>query len=133
MGEIYCHSGEISIDRNKKFVGEIRDPNSLCKKHAVKGEISIDDERIRIDFLKIPTGILVPVKYSLKCQNSFRGTLEELTDEDLRGIYDGIWVFTEEAIIPKKLLIKCEPGAVTAMTEVMRPEQENYALLRLYK
>jgi len=99
-GEKNPFTGLFEIGENNKLIGEITDPNSICQRHAVKGEIvkysdkSIDGKDLTImNFVKIPTGfVLAPIYYSLKKKydNKLSG------DDELSGEYIGRWEFKEK-------------------------------------
>ncbi len=118
--------GKVLIDENMRIVGEIRDPNSVCPKHIVKGSISVADISMSMYFEKIPTtgmGCLATIYYHLA----------KADDGDVLGIYDGMWTFNEAVIIPKNLLISARPGNVAVTTEMIIPDQKNVANLQIYK
>ncbi len=81
-------TGLFEIDQDGKVVGKIEDPNSICPMHVVRGEIQQLDDYILLEFVKIPTGLLAPIYYSLKRPN----------DGSLEGKYQGIWDFHEEVL-----------------------------------
>ncbi|MFH1211016.1 MAG: hypothetical protein V1645_03805 [archaeon] len=119
LGKEKTHFGKILIDKNMNIAGEIRDPNSMCPKHAVKGKISIENKLVRMDFDKISIGLLVPIHYSLG----------KLNNNGIVGEYDGMWTFQEEGILLK---IGYKPGIGEAVM-IAHPENSNRTSLRLYK
>ena len=92
-GEKNPFTGLFEIGENNKLIGEITDPNSICQRHAVKGEIVKYDDSIDMNFVKIPTGfILAPIYYSLK--KKYDNKLS--SDDELSGEYIGEWEFKEK-------------------------------------
>lgn len=95
VGDYKCHgkqnhfTGTFEIGTNGKLAGDIVDPNSVCKRHAVKGEIAIKDI-VYLYFVKIPDNplSLVPIYYYL---SKYGG-------KDIEGTYTGEWRFEEKAL-----------------------------------
>ena len=108
------HFGELLIDKNMDFVGEVTDVDWTQVHKAIKGKLSIEDKLMRMDFMKTAPGLFSPVYYSLVKQNN----------NGVVGTYKGTWAFKEEGIILKEI------GEVLM---VERPEQSNIGSLTLYK
>ena len=138
LGNENFYSGEFligeEISDKRQVVGEIIDYISVCKKHAVKGELRLENKLVKLDFIKIPTWILVPIYYSLIQSDNNMG---DLSDESIRGMYEGHWAFVEKGIISKNLQIIGERRnnqiAISVVTEVGLPEQKNTTYLKVYK
>ena len=82
-------SGLFEIDENGAIAGYIRDPNSICKRHIVKGNLSYQ-EKFRMDFVKIPPNFfLLNIYYLLLKEDGTPGA---------EGKYKGSWEFREEAL-----------------------------------
>ena len=88
-GSQHDFTGEFFVDVVKHINGRIWDPGSLCDEHQVAGTI-IDSDKIGMGFVKIPTGMLVRIYY----------TLEKETEpfDSLIGKYKGYWSFIEGVI-----------------------------------
>jgi hypothetical protein len=116
-GELSHQRGKISIDKNLKVVGEIEDPNSMCRKHVVKGSVTIDDKFVTLKFEKMPTGFLNNIYYVL---------VKPKDDKGLIGRYEGKWSFAEEDGVN----LGFKPGT---LEPVPHPEHGNKADLVLNK
>ena len=88
-GMQYDFTGEFFIDIVKHINGRIWDPGSICDEHRVAGTI-IDSGKIGMEFVKIPTGMLVDIHYKLE--------KEAEPFDSLVGRYKGNWSFNEEVI-----------------------------------
>ena len=88
-GKQYDFTGEFFIDIVKHINGRIWDPGSLCDEHQVAGTI-IDSDKVRMEFVKIPTGMLVDIHYKLEKETE--------PFDSLIGNYKGNWSFNEEVI-----------------------------------
>jgi hypothetical protein len=125
LGKEHAHKGNILIDRNLNFAGEIYDRSSRFKKHAVKGKITIEENRMVMNFAKIPPGFMFnTIYYCLEKE----GAPKRLNLEGLSGNYLGQWNFNEEALDVGK---REEPGIGTALN-IKPAEQSNKAGISLH-
>lgn len=109
QGRDNFQEGSLEVDRNGKIAGFIVDPNSVCDKHIVESTIENKDNFTIIKFVKLPTGILVPIHY----------LLAKPVDGNFEGDYKGMWHFKEAALELK--------------TNKIAKETQNQATLKLFK
>ena len=85
-------TGVFNIDSGSFIRGKIWDPNSRCSEHQVEGGVKQEDNEnsIILEFVKIPTGMLVDIYYRLKKTTT--------PINELAGEYKGNWSFKEEVI-----------------------------------
>lgn len=81
-------TGMFKIDENKKIIGEIKDSNSVCSRHEVEGHIKSIDDKLIMDFVKIPTGLLANIYYHLEKDDASK----------LDGEYKGSWSFKTKKV-----------------------------------
>lgn len=110
-GRINKYKGQILIDKDRNFLGKVSDwfgtrsarYTSIDK--LITGKISIIDNVVKMDFVKIAPAFFLPVYYSLEKPNDKKG---------ISGVYKGRWAFEKEELIE-------------------HPEQSNKGILILYK
>jgi hypothetical protein len=110
-------SGLFYIGNDKRIAGEIKDPNSMCKKHAVAGEISFTDGVTTMAFVKMPMGMLSNVYYYLHKIDSPKKTM---------GNYEGEWSFAELVIKTNLKEYETETKNKTRIT--LKPKQHTKTL-----
>jgi hypothetical protein len=124
LGGEHEHKGKILIDKNLNFAGEIYDRNSRVKKYAVNGTITIEENRMVMNFAKIPPGFMFnTIYYCLEKE----GTPEEFKIAGPTGNYYGQWSFYEESLDIGK---REEPSMGTVLA-IKTSEQSNKASLSL--
>ena len=121
LGGIYNHSGTMFIDKNMVLVGEVTDVDSVTLHKLIKGKISVDDESIKINFVKINPVAGYPVYYEL---------IKPRDNGEITGYYNGVWTSQKEG------LLTAQKEALSETSErliIKRAEQSNIGNLRLVR
>jgi len=124
QGKTNSQKGIIFVDTNLNFAGEIYDINSQVKRYLVEGKITIEENRMVMNFAKIPTSFMFnTIYYCLE---------KECAPEHFKiagptGNYHGLWSFNEKTLDVRK---REEPGMGTALN-IKDVEQSNKASLSL--
>lgn len=83
-------TGELNINSQGRIEGEIKDPNSRCPRHTIKGHVTRHLNDVVLEFVKMPTGefigALAPIEYQLKCREGHGSE-----QQDAAGKYSGAW------------------------------------------
>ena len=85
-GKKNIFSGTFKIDIEGKIAGEVLDPNSVCQKHVIKGEMFYADNAVLMNFVKIPTVPLTRIYYKFRKADD---------SKQFDGNYKGMWHFNE--------------------------------------
>lgn len=113
------YTGIFATD-GERIKGYISDPSSICERHEVEGTISHLENKLRIEFTKMPSSsLMAPIFYR------FEKTTE---NGEIEGNYDGFWCFGEEEVI--ELCVGYKPGIGKALM-IKDVEKGNNATITL--